>query len=183
MKEEAQRGIENYLQNNHFKKEYFREIIPNSVILIPNETSLLKIQSYLMRNSKALPNPEQDFFSIIKSYQPEEITPKVLEKIDKLFDKFKYVTVETKDSFLGYPEQSVLSLRYNHPWIKDAHLRLNAPFEFPEHTYKTNAILPAYVEEIYDYSPELVLARAPFNNKIPVTAFNEPLTLELLTTI
>lgn len=171
-----------YSQDNNFKRDYFKQIIPNSVILIPNEISLLKIQSYLMRNKRALPNQEQDFFSVIKSYKLEEMTSEVLEKVDKLSNKFKYVTVEAKNSSLGYPEESILSLRYHHPLIKEAHLKLNAPFDFPEHTYKTKTIIPAYVEEIYDYSPQIILARAPFNNKIPLTTFDEPLTLELLTT-
>ncbi len=182
MGEEEQKRSEIYLKKDSFKRDYFKQIIPNSVILIPNETSLLKIQSYLMRNERVLLNQEKDFFSVIKSYKLEEITREVLEKVDKLSHKFKYVTVEAKNSSLGYPEESILSLRYRHPLIKDAHLKLNAPFDFPEHTHKTKTIIPAYVEEIYDYSPQIILARAPFNNKIPLTTFNEPLTLELLTT-
>ncbi|HOW37089.1 MAG TPA: hypothetical protein PLK34_02475 [Candidatus Pacearchaeota archaeon] len=169
-------------QKNYFKKEYFKQIIPNSVILVPDEISLLKIQSYLMRNKQALLTPKQDFFSVIKSYKPEEITPEVLKKVDKLYDKLRRVTIEAKDSFLGYPEEFILSLKYSHPFVKDAHLRLSAPFDFPDQTYKTNTIIPAYVEEIYEYSPQIILARAPFNHKITLTTFNEPLTLEFLTT-
>lgn len=173
---------EHVSRENYFKKEHLKQIIPNSVILAPDEDSLLKIECYLMENKQALPNPERDFFSLIKSYKTEKINDEAFCKVSKIFDEFRRVTLDPSSYLLRYSNESTLSLRYSHPGIKDAHLRLTAPFEFPKCTRKTETVVPVYLEEIQDYFPEIILARAPFNPEIPLKSFKEPLTLELLTT-
>lgn len=166
----------------------YRKIIPNSVILAPDDISLLKIQSWLGANQKTLPHHEEYPFSLMRSYLPGEVDEKVHKKVDKLFNTMKNVTLDPdtytdlSNYFSKHPKETILRLEYSHPLVTDALLKLHAPFDFPESIRKTNTIIPGYIQEIKSYPSEIVLARAPFNSQIALKPFKEPLTLELLTT-